>query len=1281
MFKKTKSSLAVTLSVAMLATMVTIPKVASAATGTQISGQDRYQTALKIVEDGWKTSESAVIARGDDLADALAAAPLAFAKGKAPILLTKTNEIPAGVLQEIKDLGVKNLYIVGGVGAVSQKVQDQLATAGVTVTRVNGADRYATSLAIAKEAFGTTPADVVIANGLAYADALSVSSIAASKGMPILLVGKTLSAEQSSYIAGKTVYAVGGEGVLNTDVVSVAKAERISGADRYATNAAILSKFEFDYSKLYLAKGTPANLVDALAGSALAALTNSPIVLVDGTNKLSSSLEKVLIDKIKDDSAIVRLGGTVSQAAADAVEATKTGVNVGEVKVSSVAAISANSFKVTFSSKPADISKVVFEVSRTTSPLTVTTSWNAAQTEATLSTVANLPEAEYSIKVMNGTTDLGTSKVAISQQKIAKINVTSNKLGVVTDKDSKQTGYATYNVIDQYGVDVTNGSLANNIQWNTGVGSITARKGLITVNPSSTINLMTFTSGVVITANDTNTGVATTSTLTVTSQVGTLSDIKLNSISNADGKELTAGDSTNLFYIDFTATDVSGNVTTNYDLIRKGLIYKTSDGGQFLNTSNNDVTAEVKQDPKDSNKAVIEVRSTQNRTQIDMDVIITAMTWTGKNSQLTTKLKKQSEVFKLTLSAPAEDIASGESKIIPYTAVDQNGVAMTKYEDLSDITFSGINATRGTNGELLLKNKPVTNTNTSSITQVLSASVPNSTNGYSSITVNIQKKAEADMLYLDSEILNTIMQSSFNGQAAAEQTIDFGYDNGGLEIKDQYGRVIDMDDQTDVVGTNYKVVPRTSDASVIAVSGFAQSGQKNISIVAGAVGTATVSFDLIDMSSGKVLDTKSQTLSVIKNSDIKGYMIDQLTDPLFVNYTKGTTITDAHYNYDANPAVYGKTSTGAKVVLRGTPILGANVSNSDFTVYVGKNGGVAPDEVEVGANVLADAAKTGSTAILTVSVLGYDSDDNTQKTVYTVKTPISSSTVDPVASNLKVSYDTSITGVTESDDVVTIDLGADQSEIGLVAGNYVTRYDSMGMDGKHASIYFRAYDQYSTKSTTVSQIQTVGSTTSGFAVDLNGKITSAATQPGTVTLSAVTNNGLVKTVKLNFVRTGSVTPVTPVAPVVTAEDTTNVITGITTAMEYAIDGATTYTKYVATAAPDLSGNKTVKVRVAAVGINPVSADTTLTFTTNVAPTEFVQSATYTTGAFGNSTVIKVLDSSKVTGVKLDNVDLTKDVKYLIEDATTITVLTTSKPADKAIVLVKADGNVEVIGVK
>ena len=77
-------------------------------------------------------------------------------------------------------------------------------------------------------------------------------------------------------------------------------------------------------------------------------------------------------------------------------------------------------------------------------------------------------------------------------------------------------------------------------------------------------------------------------------------------------------------------------------------------------------------------------------------------------------------------------------------------------------------------------------------------------------------------------------------------------------------------------------------------------------------------------------------------------------------------------------------------------------------------------------------------------------------------------------------------------------------------------------------------------------------------------------------------------------------PVTPDAPSVTSDDDANTVTGMTTAaMEYKLDAAD-YVVYDATAFDllDFSGAHTLLVRVAAEGINPVSADTTLTFTTN-----------------------------------------------------------------------------------
>nr|WP_246362791.1 DUF4073 domain-containing protein [Paenibacillus alba] len=71
----------------------------------------------------------------------------------------------------------------------------------------------------------------------------------------------------------------------------------------------------------------------------------------------------------------------------------------------------------------------------------------------------------------------------------------------------------------------------------------------------------------------------------------------------------------------------------------------------------------------------------------------------------------------------------------------------------------------------------------------------------------------------------------------------------------------------------------------------------------------------------------------------------------------------------------------------------------------------------------------------------------------------------------------------------------------------------------------------------------------------------------------------------------------PGAPNVTADDVNNIILGIDTTMEYSIDGGA-WTTYNPAAAPNLSGNHSVQVRVKANGAVPAGQSTILTFTEN-----------------------------------------------------------------------------------
>jgi len=914
---------------------------------------------------------------------------------------------------------------------------------------------------------------------------------------PILLTDKdAIPASVAAFLAtnpGITASdVIGGTGIIS-DVVKAAlpSATRHAGYTAYDTNNQIIQDFSssLDFSNVYVANGVTA--IDALAGAPLAAQTKSAIVLTDGT---VPAVATFIHSKLTAGSVVTALGGS-----AVVTDAVRTGVlngtptpAQGDLAVSSVSAVNASSFKVVFNQAPADTSKVSFTVLRSTTPVTVSTTWNTAKTEATVSSSSNLPEGSYTIAVKNDTTDLGTSTVAVSPQKIAKINITSTKLSIT----AANIGYATYNVLDQYGNDITTSSLAKSLTFQSGVGTVTATNGLLKVDPSASgSNLMQFPT-ITITGSDTTSGVSTNATLNTSTVLGTLSNITLNSLTNADGKVLTDGDTSSVFYIDYTATDISGNATKDYNLVVNGLITSTIGGNQnCLTTSSSNVLAQVVADPSDSNKAALKVSVIGNSNiAMDLPVTITAMSYAGTTSTLNATLKKASSVDTFTLMVPAYDIAVGEQKEIPFSAVDQNGVALTKYSDLSGITFTGATLYPNIDGTAILKN----NAQATDGSKVITAST--STGKYSSITINIQKAAKADTLALDSSVLVSAMQTS------ASQKVDFGYDKGGLSVKDQYGRLIDMTGGSDT----YEVQAVSSNDSIVSTAGISKVGQNQTTITAEAPGTATVTFQLVAIADPSVvIDSKSVTFSVIKNEDIKGYTLDTVSTPIYANANL-SKITGRDTDYHANPKVYGTTSSGSKVLLDGSPIIGAFVDNTTDFAIEGSVG--AYDSVKVIAGKLANNL-TESTTTLTVTLLGTDG------AVKSLTTPIKASTAAPVASTIIAKVDSSVNGVSVSPDGDTVTVSVAS---GVLAPNKVmARFDADGSSTNRAAVYFYALDQYGTKGMPLAQILKVASgstlTDAQFNVKPDGVITgTGAVVGGTVTLSGVTNNGLVKTIKVIF---------------------------------------------------------------------------------------------------------------------------------------------------------------------
>jgi len=248
---------------------------------TRLAGVNRYQTSVEISKKGWKSAETVVLATGDNFPDALSAAPLAKKYG-APILLTNSKTLNVEVVNEIKRLGTKNVYIIGGVGAVSQSAEDTLVSMGIRCRRLCGKDRYDTSVSIAKE-LGPKE-DIIIATGNNFPDALSIAPFAAAYEVPILLVNDSIMPSSiQGYIQEnniKTSVIVGGTGIISSGLERLLpNPVRLAGKNRYDTNFEIIKALGADPSYAYFATGV--NFPDALAGAPIAANYYSPIILVD----------------------------------------------------------------------------------------------------------------------------------------------------------------------------------------------------------------------------------------------------------------------------------------------------------------------------------------------------------------------------------------------------------------------------------------------------------------------------------------------------------------------------------------------------------------------------------------------------------------------------------------------------------------------------------------------------------------------------------------------------------------------------------------------------------------------------------------------------------------------------------------------------------------------------------------------------------------------------------------------------------------------------------------
>lgn len=169
-----------------------------------------------------------------------------------------------------------------------------------TTSRLEGPDRFETSIAISKDLYDDGEAGaVVLARGLEFADSLAGTPLAADKRGPLLITPETRLlgsvADEIVRVLGndrsKTVYLLGGAAALSPEVESAVRAlgyriRRLGGADRFET-AVIISTELTTVNRLFIADGL--DFGAALVAGPAAAENNGAVLLTAGSNPRSST--------------------------------------------------------------------------------------------------------------------------------------------------------------------------------------------------------------------------------------------------------------------------------------------------------------------------------------------------------------------------------------------------------------------------------------------------------------------------------------------------------------------------------------------------------------------------------------------------------------------------------------------------------------------------------------------------------------------------------------------------------------------------------------------------------------------------------------------------------------------------------------------------------------------------------------------------------------------------------------------------------------------------------
>ncbi|MCA0991595.1 cell wall-binding repeat-containing protein [Guptibacillus hwajinpoensis] len=188
----------------------------------RLSGKSRFDTNLAIVnhlqEKNGYVGKGVFLATGMNYADALSAAGIAGEK-QMPIVLTDGKKLSKEAKEILKGEAV---YVLGGTGAISDTVYNEVESIAFDTMRLKGKNRYGTLAAIQEE-FADATDTLYVASGQTFPDALSSAPLVSmNKGTLVLVQKDDVPTEVESFLTKylytndiKSVKVLGGNGAVS----------------------------------------------------------------------------------------------------------------------------------------------------------------------------------------------------------------------------------------------------------------------------------------------------------------------------------------------------------------------------------------------------------------------------------------------------------------------------------------------------------------------------------------------------------------------------------------------------------------------------------------------------------------------------------------------------------------------------------------------------------------------------------------------------------------------------------------------------------------------------------------------------------------------------------------------------------------------------------------------------------------------------------------------------------------------------------------------------------